>query len=71
MPVICEHSLSFVVSDSGKAFDPTAQPDADISLSVEERQMGGLGIYLVRSIMDSVSYERSSGKNILTMTKHI
>ena len=69
--IICEHSLSFVVSDSGKAFDPTAQPDADISLSAENRQVGGLGIYLVRSIMDSVSYERSGGKNILTMTKNI
>ena len=69
--IICEHSLSFVVSDSGKAFDPTAQPDADISLSAENRQVGGLGIYLVRSIMDSVSYERSGGKNILTMTKII
>ena len=69
--IISEHSLSFVVSDSGKAFDPTAQPDADTSLSAENRQVGGLGIYLVRSIMDSVSYERSGGKNILTMTKNI
>ena len=69
--IICEHSLSFVVSDSGKAFDPTAQPDADVSLSAENRQVGGLGIYLVRSIMDSVSYERNGGKNILTMTKNL
>ena len=69
--IISEHSLSFIVSDSGTAFDPTAQPDADTSLSAENRQVGGLGIYLVRSIMDSVSYERNGGKNILTMTKNI
>lgn len=69
--IIREHSLSFVISDSGKAFDPTAQPDADTSLSAENRQVGGLGIYLVRNIMDNVSYERNSGKNILTMTKNI
>lgn len=69
--IIREHSLSFVISDSGQAFDPTAQPDADVSQSIENRQVGGLGIYLVRSIMDSVSYERNGGKNILSMTKTI
>ena len=69
--IIREDSLSFVISDSGQPFDPTAQPDADISQGVEERQVGGLGIYLVRNIMDSVSYERNGGKNILSMTKNI
>jgi len=69
--IIREHSLSFVISDSGQAFDPTAQPDADVSQSIENRQVGGLGIYLVRSIMDNVSYERNGGKNILSMTKNI
>ena len=69
--IIREHSLSFVISDSGQPFDPTAQPDADVSQSIENRQVGGLGIYLVRSIMDSVSYERNGGKNILSMTKNI
>ena len=69
--IIREHTLSFVISDSGQPFDPTAQPDADVSQSIENRQVGGLGIYLVRSIMDSVSYERNGGKNILSMTKNI
>ena len=69
--IIREHSLSFVISDSGRTFDPTAQPDADISQGVEDRQVGGLGIYLVRSIMDSVTYERNEGKNVLSMTKSI
>ena len=69
--IIRKDSLSFVISDSGQPFDPTASPDADISLGVTERPIGGLGIYLVRNIMDSVSYERADGKNILTMTKNI
>ena len=64
-------ALTFVVSDSGSPFDPTAKPDADISLGVEDRPIGGLGIFLVRQIMDSVSYEYTGGKNILTMTKNI
>ncbi len=54
--------------DSGKQFDPTAQAEVDTSLSVEERPIGGLGIHLVKQIMDEVSYERLDGKNILTMT---
>ena len=64
-------SLKFVLSDSGKPFDPTARPDADINASLEDRQIGGLGIHLVRSIMDAVSYEYRDGRNILTMTKNI
>ena len=66
-----EDRLVFVLSDSGKPFDPTARPDADISASLEDRPIGGLGIHLVRSIMDAVSYEYRDGRNILTMTKNI
>ena len=69
--IIRNDSLSFVISDNGQAFDPTAQPDADVTKDVKERQVGGLGIYLVRSIMDNLSYERCDGKNIFTMTKNI
>ncbi|MCR5560526.1 MAG: SpoIIE family protein phosphatase [Bacteroidales bacterium] len=65
------NSLKFVLSDSGKPFDPTARPDADVNASLEDRQIGGLGIHLVRSIMDAVSYEYRDGRNILTMTKNI
>ena len=64
-----KHQLQFVISDSGSPFDPTAQQEADTSLSVEERPIGGLGIHLVRQIMDAVSYERIDGKNILTLKK--
>lgn len=62
--------VEFRIEDSGIAFDPTAAAEADTSLGVEERQIGGLGIHLVRQIMDSVEYRRSpEGKNILTLIK--
>lgn len=63
--------LKIVITDSGVPFDPTEQEKADISLTVEERQVGGLGILLVSEIMDTVSYERKDGKNVLTLTKQL
>ena len=63
--------LCFVLSDSGTPFDPTAAPEADISLGVEERPIGGLGIFLVRKIMDQVTYQYTGGKNTLKMLKKI
>ena len=63
--------LEFTLSDQGKPFDPTKVPDADVTLGAEERGIGGLGIFLVRNIMDSIRYERKDGKNILYMTKNI
>ena len=69
--IIREDSLEFIISDSGKPFDPLSVPKADTTLGVDERPIGGLGIYLVRSIMDTVSYERADGRNILSMTKKI
>lgn len=69
--ILRKESLDFIITDSGIPFDPTSAPEADITLGVEERPIGGLGIYLVRSIMDTVRYERTDGKNILSMTKQI
>lgn len=66
-----ENGLEFTIIDSGKPFDPTAAPEADTTASVEDRPIGGLGIHLVRQIMDSVGYERCDGKNYFTMTKII
>ena len=63
--------LTFIISDSGTPFDPTQKEDADVTLSVEERPIGGLGIFLVKQIMDVVTYERANGLNILTMTKQL
>lgn len=64
-------NLNMVISDEGKEFDPTARGEVDISLPAEERQIGGLGIFLVKSIMDSVEYERKDGRNILTLKKRM
>ena len=63
--------LVFTVSDSGIPFDPTRKPDADIGLSAEERAIGGLGIHLVRQLMDVIEYERIDDKNILTLIKKL
>ena len=61
--------VSFVITDSGKAFDPTVKEDVDIPADADQRPIGGLGIHLVRTIMDNVRYERKEEKNILTITK--
>ena len=64
-----DNNLIFVITDSGKEFDPTQIPDADITLSAEEREIGGLGIFLIRQIMNKVEYQRIDNKNILTLSK--
>ena len=64
-------SIVFVLSDSGKEFDPTMAPEADVTLSAEDRQIGGLGIFLIRQIMNEVRYERIDGKNVLTLEKKL
>ena len=63
--------LVFTLTDNGIPFDPTKQKEADTTLSAEERPIGGLGIFLVRQIMDDMQYERVDGKNILTLYKKI
>lgn len=66
-----DKELCFVIRDKGKPFDPTAQDEADTTLSLEERPIGGLGIYLVRQLMDSINYERIDGQNVLTLRKKL
>ena len=66
---IREDCFEFVISDSGTPFDPTETAAPDLELDVAQRPVGGLGIYLVKRIMDSVSYRYENGKNILTMIK--
>ena len=68
--ILKEECVEFVLWDKGIPFDPTAAPEADTTLGVEERAIGGLGIHLVRNIMDSISYENKNGMNILTMIKN-
>ena len=63
--------LKFTITDSGAPFDPTVKADVDTTLSAEERPIGGLGIYMVRQIMDSINYERIDGRNVLTLRKKL
>lgn len=57
------------LSDNGVAFDPLQQPPPDLNASLEDREVGGLGVYLVRQMMDSVTYRRHGEWNQLRMTK--
>ena len=66
-----KEQLRFIISDAGTPFDPTAKEDVDISLEVVDREIGGLGIHLIRQIMDDISYEYKDGKNVLTLHKNI
>lgn len=63
--------LVFVLKDTGTPFDPTQVPDVDTSLSAEEREIGGLGIFLIKQIMDRVEYQYIDNHNVLTMAKNI
>lgn len=70
---VTENPLSVVITfiDNGVPYDPLAKADPDITLSAEERQIGGLGIYMVKKSMDDISYEYKNGQNILRIKKHI
>ena len=61
--------LKFIITDSGMPFDPTVQPAIDETLPVRERTIGGLGIHIMRKVMDSVNYERRDNLNVLTLMK--
>ncbi len=60
-------TITFI--DSGVPYDPLAKPDPDISLSASERQIGGLGIYMVKKSMTDMQYRYENGRNILTIRK--
>ena len=63
--------ITFRMTDKGTPFDPLKKPDPDITLSAEEREIGGLGIFITKKTMDSVSYSYENGENVLTMIKKI
>ena len=64
-------TVTFRVSDKGIPFDPLKKPDPDITLSAEDREIGGLGIFITKKTMDSVTYAYENGENVLTMIKKI
>ena len=70
---VIEEPLAVVITfiDNGIPYDPLAKADPDISLSAEEREIGGLGIYMVKKSMDEISYEYRDGQNILRIKKNI
>ncbi len=65
-----EEKMTIRFIDGGIPFDPLAKDDPDITLSAEERGIGGLGIFMVKSYMDTVSYRREAGKHVFTVTKN-
>ncbi len=62
-------TIAFI--DNGVPYDPLAKADPDTTLSAEEREIGGLGIYMVKKSMDDITYEYKDGQNILTIKKKI
>lgn len=63
--------IKVVFEDGGPYFDPLKKPDPDVTLDVEQREIGGLGIFMVKKTMDEVSYRRENGENILTIRKKL
>ncbi len=63
--------VSITLIDEGMEYDPLKKEDPDITLSAEERQIGGLGIYMVKKSMDEMRYQRKDGKNILEIVKNL
>lgn len=68
---IQDGNLLITFRDSGVKFNPLAKPDPDVTLSAEERQIGGLGIFLCKQMMDDIRYSYEDGCNVLVMTKKI
>ncbi len=66
---IAAQSITAEIIDNGRPFDPTAAPDPDLSLPLEARHPGGLGIRLMRGMMDRLRYRRGDGNNILLLEK--
>ena len=65
-----DETLTVVFSDSGKQFNPLLRDDPDISLSLDEREIGGLGIFMTKKLTDKIEYEYKDGKNILITEKN-
>lgn len=64
-------NLTIIIADEGKEFDPLAKEDPDITLDEKDRKIGGLGIFIVKNIMDDVTYQRKNNKNILTLKRKV
>ena len=63
--------VNITIADSGVPYDPLSREDPDITLSADEREIGGLGVFMVKEVMDDVRYEYKDGMNVLTLKKKI
>ncbi|MFN7930729.1 MAG: ATP-binding protein [Blastocatellia bacterium] len=63
--------LRLRIEDDGRPFNPLTRPLPDVTIALQTRAVGGLGIHLVRQLMDQVEYQRTAGSNILTLTKNL
>jgi serine/threonine-protein kinase RsbW len=68
---VLDGTVTTTVEDDGRPFDPLAAPEPDVSAPLEEREVGGVGVLLVRRLMDEVSYARAGGRNRLTFKKQV
>ena len=66
-----ERLLSLTFIDSGEPFDPTNTPEPDITSPLEERPIGGLGLFMVKNMVDAMEYRREEGRNVLTIRKRV
>ena len=63
--------LKVVIKDKGTAFNPLAKEDPDLDSSLEDRKIGGLGIYIVKNIIDDIKYQRINNENVLELIKQL
>jgi serine/threonine-protein kinase RsbW len=68
---LADDGLTMIIEDNGPLFDPLTVPSPDLTSSLAERPVGGLGVFLVRQMMDAVSYSRVGARNRLTMSKSL
>lgn len=69
--LLSDRDLSMTLEDDGPHFDPLSRPPPDVAADLSQRPLGGLGIFLVRKLMDAVSYERVAARNRLMMSKRV
>lgn len=68
---VAEETLAVEIVDDGRPFDPLAAPEPDLSLQIQDRKIGGLGIHLLRNLADHMGYERLDGTNRITLEKKL
>ena len=68
---LSSEAITVTVQDDGTSFNPLTHPEPDVTRPLEAREVGGLGIFLVRRLMDEVTYQRDGGQNVLRMTRRI